>query len=408
MFGSLPSIFTRRSSSCSKLLLVLALAPLVLSSCRNEVAKPEKAREGPKAVRLVAVEKRALERTIEVSGTLAADELVVVAVKVPGRLASVAIDLASPVKEGDTMAQVEGTDYRLRVEQGLAAVAQARVQLGLTPEGADDTVDAEATALVKQAQATLEEARLSLSRNQSLAREGITTGAQLDAAQATFVRAETGVQAAREEMRQRQATLRQRRSELRQAQQQLADTVIRAPITGVVQTRRANTGEYVAAGAPIADVVRINPLRLKLAIPERDSALVRQGQAVRVRVDGDSSSYPGSIARLSPALDPQNRTLLVEADIQNPGSLRPGVMARAQIVIGESPSLTLPEGAIVVFAGVHKVIMVDAGKAVEKQVTVGKRSGELIEVLTGVSAGDKVVANPGSLQQGQPVRVTEG
>jgi RND family efflux transporter MFP subunit len=389
-------------------LVVLALVAVGVGGCKREVAKPEKARDAAKQVKLVAAEPRALERTIEVSGTLAADELVVVAVKVPGRLASVAIDLASAVKEGDVIAQVEGTDYRLRVDQALAAVSQSRVQLGLTPEGSDDSVDVDSTAHVKQAQATLEEARLALARARSLSQEGLTTGAQLDAAQAAFLRAETGVQAAREEMRQRQAALRQRRSELRQAQQQLADTVIRAPITGVVQVRRANTGEYVAAGAPIAEVVRIDPLRLKLAIPEREAASVKQGHAVRVKVDGDAGNYQGTIARLSPALDQQNRTLLVEADIKNPGSLRPGLLARAEIVVGSSPALTLPHSAIVVFAGLSKVIVVEGGKAVEKQVTTGKRSGDSIEILSGLAAGDQVVEKPGSLQQGQPVQVTGG
>lgn len=387
---------------------VALLSPAVLAGCQRDEAKPERAREAPKQVQLVGVEQRSLERTMEVSGTLAADELVVVAVKVPGRLASVAIDLASAVKEGDVIAQVEGTDYRLRVDQATAAVAQARVQLGLPPEGNDDTVDVDATAHVKQAQATLEESRLARARARSLAQEGLTTGAQLDAAEAAFIRAETGVQAAREEMRQRQATLRQRRSELRQAQQQLADTVIRAPITGMVQTRRANTGEYVAAGAPIADVVRVDPLRLKLAIPERDASSIKQDQPVRVRVDGDANSYEGKVARLSPALDQQNRTLLVEADIQNPGTLRPGLMARAQIVVGSAPALVLPHSAIVVFAGLSKVITVDAGKAVEKQVTVGRRSGDFVEILSGVAAGDQVVQKPGSLQQGQQVVVTKG
>jgi RND family efflux transporter MFP subunit len=404
--GGPPSIIGSRAACV--LIASAVLAASLGCSKDDGGAKPEKAKEGPKQVKLVAVEQRSLERTIEISGNLAADELVVVAVKVPGRLASVDIDLASPVKEGDVVAHIEATDYRLRVDQVLAAVAQARVQLGLTPEGTDDAVEVDSTALVKQAQATHEEARLALSRAQSLSQEGLTTGAQLDAAQATFLRAETSVQAAREEIRQRQASLRQRRSELRQAQQQLADAVIRSPITGVVQARRANTGEFVAAGAPIADVVRIDPLRLKLAIPERDASSVKQGHLVHLQVDGDPKLYDGAIARIAPALDQQNRTLAVEADIKNPGSLRPGVLARARIVIGSSPALTLPHGSIVVFAGLSKVITVADGKAVEKQVTTGKRSGDFIEVLSGVVAGDKVVETPGSLQQGQPVRVTEG
>lgn len=83
-------------------------------------------------------------------------------------------------------------------------------------------------------------------------------------------------------------------------------------------------------------------------------------------------------------------------------------MARAQIVVGSSPALTLPQEAIVIFAGLSKVLTVDGGKAVERQVTTGKRSGNFVEILSGVVAGDKIVEKPGSLQQGQPVRVTEG
>jgi RND family efflux transporter MFP subunit len=343
-----------------------------------------------------------------VSGTLAADEQVTVAAKVPGRIASVAIDLASPVKTGDLIAQIETTDFRLRVDQVAAAVSQARVQLGLPPEGSDDTVEPDSTAIVRQALATLEEARAARTRAEALARDGLSSAAEKESADAAFLRAETAVQSAREEVRMRLATLRQRRSEARLAQQQLADTTLKAPITGVVQARRANTGEFVAAGAPIADIVRIDPLRLKLVIPEREASSVRAGQPVKVTVEGDTAPHTGTIARLAPALDAQNRTLLVEADIKNPGTLRPGVLARAEVIVGSKPALTVPSSAIVVFAGIQKVITIEGDKAVEKRVTTGKRAGNVTEILTGLKAGDRVVRDQGSLQQGQAVRVVEG
>jgi len=333
---------------------------------------------------------------------------VTAAVKVPGRVASIAIDLASRVTQGDTIASIDPTDYRLRVEQTAAAVSQARVLLGLSPDGTDDTIDPETTAIVRRATATLEEARTARERSETLARDGLTSTAELESAKAAYLRAETEVQSAREEVRLRGAALRQRRSELRLAQQQLSDTVIKAPITGVVQARRTNTGEYLLAGALVADIVRIDPLRLRLVIPEREAQAVAAGQSVRVEVEGDKQAYLGVIARLSPSLDQDNRTLLVEADIRNPGTLRPGVMARARIVAGSKPAPTVPTSAVVVFAGIEKVLTVEGGKAIEKRVTTGQRSGEMVEILSGVKVGDKVVNKPGSLQQGQPVRVTEG
>jgi RND family efflux transporter MFP subunit len=389
-------------------LVLAALAVLAGMACNRTPPEREKVGATAREVRLISVEERGLDKTIEITGTLAADEQAAVAVKVAGKIASVAIDLSSKVEKGDPIAQIDPTDYKLRVEQVAAAVSQARVQLGLPPEGTDDTVDVEATAIVRQAAATLEEAKTARARAESLARDGLATGAERDAAEATFLRAETAVQSAREEVRLRLAALRQRRSELRLVQQALADTLVRAPIAGVVLTRRVNTGEYVAAGAPVADIVRINPLRLKLVIPEREASSVVAGQVVYVTVDGDPKRYDGLVARLAPSLDQQNRTLLVEADIQNPGSLRPGMMARAQIVVGSKPAPVVPSSAIVTFAGVEKVIVVDAGKAVEKKVTTGKRVGDRTEILSGVKVGERVVLAPGSLQQGQAVRIAEG
>ena len=122
-------------------------------------------------------------------------------------------------------------------------------------------------------------------------------------------------------------------------------------------------------------------------------------------IDGDTRTYTGKVARLAPALDQQNRTLLVEADIENPGTLRPGVLARAHVVTGSSPAPTVPASAIVAFAGVEKVLVVDKGKALEKRVKTGNRIGDRVEIVSGVAAGDKVVDKPGSLQQGQAVTV---
>ena len=134
------------------------VAVMLACGCQEKSARAEKP-AAPREVKLAPVEQGALERSIEVSGTLAADEQVTVAVKVPGRLAQVLIDLASVVKTGDEIARIEPTDYQLRVDQAAASVAQARVQLGLPAEGGNDEVDVEATAQVRQAKATLAESR---------------------------------------------------------------------------------------------------------------------------------------------------------------------------------------------------------------------------------------------------------
>ena len=188
------------------------------------------------------------------------------------------------------------------------------------------------------------------------------------------------------------------------AKQQLADTYVYAPIEGVVQEKRASVGEYLAAGAPVVDVVRIDPLRLRVDVPERESHNVRNGQSVRVTLEGDSESYLGYIKRLSPTISEQNRVLSVEADVRNNGRLRPGAFVKAEIITNQtSTAVTVPNNAIVNFAGIEKVIVVENGKAAEKAVTTGRRGPDWIEIKAGLSVGQTVVLDPGNLQSGQAV-----
>jgi HlyD family secretion protein len=161
----------------------------------------------------------------------------------------------------------------------------------------------------------------------------------------------------------------------------------------------------------VAEVVRVDPLRLRLAVPEREATSLRSGQAVRVRVTGQNGAaaredYTGVVARLAPSLDAQSRSLLIEADIQNPGNLRPGNFVQARIIVGERRALTVPQSAVVTFAGLQKVILVEEGKAVERPVTTGDAQGDQIEISTGVREGEQVVEVPGALQQGQSVVVS--
>jgi RND family efflux transporter MFP subunit len=205
----------------------------------------------------------------------------------------------------------------------------------------------------------------------------------------------------------RQALLAQRRSELALARQQLSDATLLAPFDGAVRERRAAPGEYLAAGTPIATLVRLHPLRLRVEVPERDSRGIRAGLPARVTVEGDQSVYRGRVVRLSPAFEEQSRTLVIEAEVDNQqGRLRPGSFAKAEIETSTSAGVvTVPASAIVTFAGIQKVFTVKDGKAVERPVVVGRREADWVEIVEGLQAGESVVAAPGNLVTGQPVSV---
>jgi len=346
-------------------------------------------------------------RTVSATGTLAADEQVVLGTKIVGRLAEISVDLGSLVKQGEPIARIDATDYQHRLDQAVAALKQARVRLGLPAAGDDDHVDLAQTAVVRQAKAQLDQAQLNRDRLTQLWDRQLVARAELDAAISAFQVADGRYQDALEEVQNRQGMLLQRRSEVELARQQITDTVILSPIDGAVVERQASIGEYLNAGAPVVTLVRLHPLRLRLSVPEREAASVRRGQPVRVAVEGDARAYPGSVVRLSPAIAEQNRTLLIEAEVPNQDSrLRPGSFARAEIVIqADERIVTIPATALVTFAGVEKVLTVREGKSEELRVTTGRRLGERIEVVTGLRAGQSVVDPAGNLTGGQAVTV---
>lgn len=392
----------------------LVLLALFAGACKSGYpAGQSQARQGgergeARQVRVARVAEIPIGASINVTGTLAAKDEATLSVKTPGRLSAITVDLGSVVRRGQVLARVEEQDYRLRIQQAEAALQQARARLGLKPEDTDERVDAEQTGTVRQARALLEEARQNRERVATLVEQGVVARAEFERADSAHKVALSRYQDAVEEIRNRQALLAQRRTELALARQALTDTIIAAPFDGIVQEKRASVGEYLNAGAPVVTIVRVNPLRFRAEVPEREAGQVRAGQQVRVTVDGDPAAHLGRVVRISPAINQQNRILIVEAEINNRGGLRPGGFARAEIVTDSSKlAVTVPSSAVVTFAGIEKVIVVNNGKAQERPVTTGRRTAEWTEVVAGVNVGDPVVLEPGNLQSGQSVNVVE-
>jgi multidrug efflux pump subunit AcrA (membrane-fusion protein) len=387
--------------------LVLAFGTVACSGSSAEKARNGRAEGSARQVRVVPAAEESLVRSIAVTGTLAAEEQVILSMKVTGRLNELLVDLGSRVTQGQTLAKLVPTDFNLRVNQARAALLQARARLGLPPDGEDDAIEPENTAIVREARAVLDEAKLTNDRAQTFVKEGIGTKADQDRAYAALKVAESRYQDALEEVSNRQAVLQQRRSELELAEQAVRDSSLTAPLDGMVRERHATAGQYLAAGTPVVTVVRMHPLRLRLAVPERAAPSVRVKQDVRVVVEGDPTVHEGRIARVSPAIDESSRTLMVEAEVPNQqGHLRPGSFANADIVLqAQDKAVVVPASALVTFAGVDKVLVVKDGKSLEKRVNTGRRDGERIEIVSGLDAGEQVIVDPGNLVGGEPVSI---
>ena len=270
----------------SRAAIVLLVASAFLSAaCKSDYPASGKAaspdsKTQPRQVKTAKVSEMPIGETVTVNGTLAAYDRVTVSMKVPGRLQTITVDLGTVVHKGQSVAQLEQQDYKLRVQQNEAALAQARARLGLSPDGADDRISAEQTGTVRQAKAVLDDSKLKRDRAARLVEQGVVSRAELDTADSDYKVALSRYQDALEEIRNRQGLLAQRRSELALAKQQLADTIVYAPMDGVVQEKKASAGEYLAAGAPVVDLVRINPAQKYMdADPRTVLSVLRQMKA---------------------------------------------------------------------------------------------------------------------------------
>ena len=390
--------------------LILILSGLLLPACggTSQSVSARAAAPQPLTVTIFQVEEQPFERTVTLNGTLAAEEQVEASFRVTGRIEQILVDLGSPVHKGQVVAKLMAVDYALRVQQANAALQQALARLGMTADGEGTAINPERTALVRQNSAVRDQARLQRDRVKTFFDRGLSSRADLDAADAALEVAEGRYQDALEEIRNRQGIVLQRRSEMDLAREQLEGTELKSPIDGAVKERQASAGEHRTPGQPVMTIVKTDPLRLRLAVPERAAVRLRQGQSVRVHVEGDPIVHDGHLVRLGAAIDEANRTLPVEAAVSNPrGLLRPGTFSTVEIVVNEKDhALVVPQSALLTFAGVQKVVLVKDGKAHEQRVKVGRRADSRVEIVEGLKAGDVVVVNPGNIVDGTPVRTT--
>jgi RND family efflux transporter MFP subunit len=400
-----------RAPMCTLLRLRLSLAVLfgAVAACGDvDAGKPVRTPSPPRNVTLVVATTTELPRAVQVNGALQAQDELVLGFQVAGRLDKLQVDLGDQVQAGELLAALDRRDFELDIARVQAALDQARAQLGLTADGDSvDTLDIDTTAAVREAQAVLQDATLQRDRVQELVQQKLRPPSDLDAADAAFAVASSRLQRARDQVRTWIAELKVRQQELEVSRKRLQDAEICAPWPGHVAARQAAVGQYLAIGGPVLTLLRTNPLRLRLEVPERAAAEVRPGQRVDFSVDGVVGESHGKVARLGSAIDRVNRTLLVEAEVENAdGKLLPGCFCRASIVVAAAESVVVvPIAAMVSFAGVDRVFCVVDGKAVERQVTPGRRLGDRVEICAGLTAGTEVVAEPGNLVQGAAVRV---
>ena len=387
-------------------MLSIALLASCSSKSKESAARADAKSEPAAAIQVATapVVERSTNRGVEVVGSLEAQDQVTVSSQGSGNLESISVDLGSPVSRGQVIARIDQRELKLKRDQAEAALHQAEAKLGITRDG---KIDPQKQPDVRQAVAALERARYDLTAAKKLFDAGTISNQQYDVYQKTVDQAEARYQASLENVRNLEGIIEEKRAALDLTKKQLADSDIISPLSGVVKEKTASRGEYLQPGKPVVTIVQINPLRLRLEVPETFAASIAKGQVVTLKVDSfPDREFKGVIKRINPSMDEKSRSLMAEAEVANPNALlRPGMFARSQIVSNsKTMALMVPEKAVVSLAGVTKIFILEGSVAVERIVKLGARDGSLVEILEGVKAGERVItSNAEQLHDGSPV-----
>ena len=331
------------ASSLAPLLLAVAFAASV--GCAKPGGSPAQAAPSPEPIRVTSapVEQRTLPRILAVTGALVADETADVAAERDGRVARVLVERGSFVEKGAVLAELDDREAKATLEQAKANLAWARAEVARYAE-----------LRQKQVVAKAEDQR---------------KGIDLDLAQASLTLAEKAYQ----------------------------DCTIRAPFAGLVTEKKVSEGAFVKRGLPVAGLVKIEPLRAELSIPESAVGAVKAGQVVRLAVQTfPDRTFEGRIAYIGPSLRSEARTLVVEARVPNAGRLlKPGLFVTADIELPTTvPTILAPRAAVVTDAGVSRAFVLGPDRVSERLVSIGGPRGDLVEVRSGLAAGERVVLSP--------------
>ena len=373
---------------------VFSMALLSFAGCSRD--RDVQAAEGQKArpVKTEPAQIRDVRRQVDVVGTLAAREEVVVSAEVDGRVARLVHDLGDRVSAGDALIELDGEKLQYRAEAQRAALEQARARYGASGDGELPPLDQ--VPVVVSTSAQMADAQQQLERAKNLSAQNLLARSDLDTAQTRYNTAKASHDAALASARQLRADIETQSSSLRLAQRNLRDAVIRAPFDGYVAERLVSQGQYIQPQAPVMRIVRLQPLKITAEVPEKFAPWIQTGRELSVRVDAyPSQLFSGTVVRISPAVNLRSRAFAIEGEVPNAdGRLKPGTFARVQISTDHvDRAVTIPAAAVQSRYGTNRVFLVQNGQLAGKEVVLGDRLGDRVEVAQGLEAGATIVAN---------------
>ncbi|HSE37941.1 MAG TPA: efflux RND transporter periplasmic adaptor subunit, partial [Blastocatellia bacterium] len=288
--------------------------------------------------------------------------------------------------------KVVQTELQLTLEQQRASLQQARARLGLSEKG-EDLRDVRSAPEVKKAAADLADAEQKYLRAKTLFEQGLLPKQSFDEAESRHNASRAAYDLSVQAVENLRAQLAQSKAATSLAQKKVGDSMIRAPFAGQVKERSVTQGQYLKVQTPVMVIVNIDPLRVRLQVPEKMAAWVKTGQEVTVSVEAfPGRAFTGKITRINPSVNQQTRAFEVEALIDNRESLlKPGFFVKATIpssVVVDA--LIIPQEALLYVYGVYKVFVIDGNTLKEREVKIGERTGDEVEIVEGLAVGDRL------------------
>lgn len=361
----------------TSLLLPVLLLLLATGGCEKNAA--ESARGGARKplafpVEVQDVTTQPVVYTVSAVGSVEAFEVVQVTARVAGVVERVRFSEGVNMGAGAALVDIEPDRYRLAVESARATFAKA--------------------------EAAKRDAEAGLSRRESAVEKnpGLIPGEEIETWRTKSLAATADVE--------------QARAALRQAELNLRDALVRAPVSGIIQTRSVQTGQYVQPGAVLATLVRRDPLLVRFKVTEQDAPRLERGGAIRFTVRDDARVYAGRITLVAASAEESSRMVPVTAEVTDPqrAVLRPGSFAEVTIPIGEArPMPVIPQTAIRASERGFLAFVVTGDTASERVLTLGLRTeAGMVEVLSGIAAGERLVVRGGeALRDGAAVRIID-
>jgi membrane fusion protein, multidrug efflux system len=355
-----------RTIKLSFLILMITLIAFPLVSCKKE---KKEVKETLVNVRVLPVGKTQIRPYIETTGTLKADEEVIVSSEVDGIVKNIKVEEGTAVSQGTLLAEINQIDYVLDEKRSDAAL--------------------------KQAQANLANVKAEYQRKESLFKEELITKQQFDDISTRVTLAE--------------ADLSRAKASLDTSRERLSRTKIYSPLRGMVKEKKVSAGDYVRTGSPLFQLIKIDQLKLTFTVSEKDIAGLKIGQDVAFTVDSfPDKKFKGRLNLIYPNVEERTRTLQAEAIIPNANRLlKPGLFVKALIYTGvQHDSVVAPLTALMYDNSTISVFVVEGNVAHPRTVKTGNKHGEDIEIIEGLKEKEQIViVGQNNLSEGVKVNV---